>query len=402
MADRPVEVLHVLESLGHGGAEQNLLSVLRCLPPDRFRNHLAWLYDDERLLESFRPHVASLVPLRAHGRLGLFRATAHLTQWLRQHRPDVVHTQLVRAQLVGRASARLARRLPVVTTWQNVFYDDEALSDFRHSRLLRALVRSLDRVSGKSDSRFIAVSEHVAAQMSCQMGVDRSRISVIFNSVEPERYAPALEGEVPRLQRALDLTPGAPVLLAVGRLVEQKGHRRLIEAMPDVLARFPRSVLLIAGRGPLQSELEQKIRSAGLAGQIRLLGARNDIPTLCQLADLFVFPSRYEGLSVALVEALTNGLPAVVSDLPQNREVAQGISSVRFVRSDDAGGWARAIVSLLEPKERLRTPEGDRLRLQTCFSPRHLAKLVGEILTHSARNPGAPFRHNTSLVERRA
>jgi hypothetical protein len=108
MSDRPLEVLHVLESLGHGGAEQNLLSVLRSLSQDRFRNHLAWLYDDEKLLESFRPHVASLVPLRAHGRLGLLRAGARLTRWLRERHPDVVHTQLVRAQIVGRASANLA------------------------------------------------------------------------------------------------------------------------------------------------------------------------------------------------------------------------------------------------------------------------------------------------------
>jgi glycosyltransferase involved in cell wall biosynthesis len=383
--DRPLEVLHVIESLGHGGAEQNLLSVLRFLPAHRFRNHLAWLYDDERLLESFRPYVASLLPLRAHGRVGLFQATARLARWLRSQRPDVVHTQLVRAQLVGRAGARLARRLPVVTTWQNVFYADQALSDFRHSRLLRAFVHSLDRITGRMDRHFIAVSEHVGAEQSRSLAVDKRRVSVIFNSVAPERYRPVAASALAHLRAELGIANGASVLLAVGRLVEQKGHCDLIECMHQVIARVPGAVLLIVGGGPLHSELSRSIDARNIRGKVLLLGPRNDVAALYQTADLFVFPSRYEGLSVALVEALTNGLPAVVSDLPQNREVAEGITSVRFVPWGNPSAWANAITAALVGPDRLqRTAAADRERLRTLFSSEALSAQFGQVLWHAA------------------
>jgi glycosyltransferase involved in cell wall biosynthesis len=385
MPAEPLEVLHLVESLGPGGAEQNLLSVLRALPPDRFRNHLGWLYDDERLLDGFRPHVASLVPLRARGRLGMVGAIRRLTTWLNRHRTDVIHTQLIRAQLVGRAAALLAGRIPVVTTWQNVFYDDQALPDFRNSRVLRALVRSLDQLSGRADRRFIAVSEHVAAQQCDTLGVDRRRVSVIFNCVEPARYQAVSPQTLSVTRETLGIKPGARVLLAVGRLVEQKGHLDLIRCFPPVLAQVPDAILLIAGHGPLREDLERAVQQGGLAGRVVLLGARRDVPALYQLADLFVFPSRYEGLSVALVEALANGLPAVVSDIPQNREVAEGTPSVRFVPIGDLAGWASSIVAALEAPEPRGTPDGHRVRLQRSFAPELLGTMVGRTLATAAR-----------------
>src|SRR5688572_26112997 len=123
----PLRIVHVIESLGHGGAEQNLLSLLRRLPAPDYQHELVWLYDDTRLLEAFRPHVASLMPLQVSRRWQLPLAIARLAAHLRATRPDVVHVQLIRAQLVARLAAVLsATGLPVVTTWQNAFYDEQA------------------------------------------------------------------------------------------------------------------------------------------------------------------------------------------------------------------------------------------------------------------------------------
>src|SRR5262245_20490738 len=118
---RPLEVLHVIEALGQGGAEQNLLSILRELPSPRFRHHLGWLrpHPDE-LAASFQPHVASMVPLHDGPRWSHARATTKLVRWLRVHRPAVIHAQMIGPQLVSRAAALAGGgRVPVVTTWQN-------------------------------------------------------------------------------------------------------------------------------------------------------------------------------------------------------------------------------------------------------------------------------------------
>ena len=392
----PLHVLHVTESLAHGGAEQNLLSFLRRLPPGRFHHHLAYLYPDEGLLEQFRPHVASLLPLGAGRGPGLLKAAATLQGWVRRNRVHVVHAQLVRAQLVARTAALTAvfgtalgaMRLPVVTTWQNAFYDDFSVADFG-SPARRALVRRLDAVTGRYDRHFIAVSEHVAAHCSAALGVSRDKVSVIYNCVEPARYAPVSPEALARTRAELGLAPEARIILSVGRLVVQKGQRHLIAALPQVLRQVPHAVLLIAGGGPLRAELQAQVSALALGDRVRLLGPRGDVPALYQMADLFAFPSLYEGLSVALVEALANALPAVVSDIPQNREVieeaGQGLSSVRRVAREDAAGLGAAVVELLRGGEAAREAAlAARDAVRRRFSPERLAERFGETLEAAA------------------
>lgn len=380
-----LDVLHVTETLAHGGAEQNLLSIIRRMPSDRFRHHLAWLYDDDVLLEAFRPHVTSLVPLHASRGVGLLRATARLTRWMRRFRPDVVHTQLIRSEIVARVAALAAGRLPVVTTWQNTFYDDQALGEFGNSRLRRALVRWLDRTTSRLDRQFIAVSAHVAAHCSSELGVRPDRVKVIYNAIDPERCASVSSAQLQSLRESLGLPANATTLLSVGRLVPQKGQIDLIDCLPDVLVEVPTAFLLIAGAGPMRDQLQARIDQLGLGDRVHLLGARRDVPAIYQLADLFVFPSRYEGLSVALVEAIVNGLPTVCSDIPQNREVGEGVEGVRFVGRGDLAGWSRAIVDMLSARPVNRASIiAARTHVREAFSPVVLARQVADELSRAA------------------
>jgi glycosyltransferase involved in cell wall biosynthesis len=390
-----IDVLHVIDSLGHGGAEQNLLSVMRRLPPHRFRNHLAWLYPDEQLLDQIRPHVATVLPPRARGRLAPLLEAARLASWIRQHRPDLVHAQLLRAQLVGRLGAFLGGACPVVTTWQNTLYDPQGLADFRGSPGLRKALRWMDRQSGRGGHHFIAVSEYVAEHCASQLAVPRDRVTVIFNAVEPERYAEVDPATLARTRAELGLSPGAPVLLSVGRLVSQKAHQDSIRAMPAILRRHPTAVLLIAGSGPLEPKLRAEVDAHGLQSQVRLLGRRRDIPALSQLASLFLFPSRYEGLSVALVEALANGLPAALSDIPPNREVADGLASVRFFPPGDVERLAAEVDTLLVGGEAVRAAaRAARSSVRTRFAPEPLAGRFAETLERAAHlNGTCPAPH---------
>src|SRR5262249_5043793 len=181
-----------------------------------------------------------------------------------------------------------------------------------------------------------------------------------------------------RLRGELSLAPHQLVLLAVGRLSHQKRHNDTIAAMPEILRRQPAAVLLVAGRGPLEPALAAEVAARGLHGRVRLLGFRPDVPLLYQLADLFVFPSSNEGLSVALVEALANGLPAVVSDIPQNREAASGVEdAVRFVPVADPAALACAISDALAERTRLRQAAlAARDPVRSRFAPDRLAAAV--------------------------
>ena len=341
-----LDVLHVIDSLGEGGAENNLLSTLRRLPTDRFRNHIAWLHDRENLVEALRPHVASLLPLHApRSKRGLLGAAAALNEWLRTYRPQVVHAQLLMAHLVARIATRTAG-VPQVTTRQNVVYDNTALNDFGGSSGRREFLLSLDRATASWDSAFIAVSEHVARRWVETLGVPAERVTVIPNAVEPARYRECDADELARTRAALALPDGAEILLSVGRLVATKGHLESIAAMPAILAKRPRTHLLIAGSGPLEAELRG--RAAALGGRVRILGQRTDLPCLYALADAFLFATHYEGLSLALVELISSGLPGAISDIPPNREVAGELPTIHFFAVGDVEGLASAVLAVLE------------------------------------------------------
>jgi glycosyltransferase involved in cell wall biosynthesis len=387
-----VDVLHVIDSLGEGGAEHNLLSILRRLPADRFRNHIAWLHDRENLIEAVRPHVASLIPLHApRSKLGLLSAAATLASWMEEHRPHVVNAQLLMAHLVARMAARTAG-VPQVTTWQNVVFDTTGLGNFGGSAGLRSLLLAFDSQTAGYDRAFIAVSEHVARRWVEVLGVPRERVTVIPNAVDPERYRQCPPAELERARAALGLPPGAEILLSVGRLLKTKGHLESIAAMRMVLQQRPNAYLLIAGSGPHEDEL--RAAAEPLAGHVRLLGQRRDLPSLYGIADGFLFATHTEGLSLALVELISAGLPGAISDIPPNREVADGLPTIRFFPVGDADQIAAAVLATLEGGSALKESARElKEQVASRFLPDILAGRVAAVLEHAANgHNGGPTR----------
>ena len=133
---------------------------------------------------------------------------------------------------------------------------------------------------------------------------------------------------------------GSKVLLAIGRPVHQKGYETTIDAMPALLQEFPGAVLLIAGKGPLEQPLRSRAERLGVQHAVRLLGRRDDVPVLLAIADVYVSSSYLEGHSIALLEGLAAGLPAVLTEIDAFTEVAAGLDSVRFFPAGDAARMA--------------------------------------------------------------
>jgi glycosyltransferase involved in cell wall biosynthesis len=380
-----LRVLHVIESLRPGGAEVNLASMVARLTPDRFEQHVAWLFSDSQLAERVGAHVAALHPLGLDGRRWLPRAVAGLVRIIRATGAEVVHAQLIRAQVAARIAAAVTR-VPIVTTWQNAFYDRAALSDFGDSRLRQESVRLIDLATGLRDRRFIAVSRYVADHLSAALKVPSSRVEVIHNAVDPARHAPVDPTQRSSLRAELGVPAAGKLLLNVGRLVPQKAQRELLVALARLLEGPVRDAyLMIAGGGPLAGELADEASRLGITAHVRLLGARDDLPRLYQSADLFVFPSAYEGLSVALVEAVANGLPVVVSDIPQNIEVVTHSRAARTVPIHQPSKLADAIAEHLVALPSLDEATRDlRADVLARFDAARLAGQLGAVLEAAA------------------
>jgi glycosyltransferase involved in cell wall biosynthesis len=150
----------------------------------------------------------------------------------------------------------------------------------------------------------------------------------------------------------------------------EKGQDVLIAAAGRVVGDFPTARFVMAGTGPLKTEMEDQIRRTSLEKVVRLLGVRTDMPRFYQSLDLFVLPSRFEGMPVCLLEAMACGSPCVVTDIEGCRELVSDGREGLVVPPEDPEAMARAIMELLrDPEKRSVMGKAAREKVLTVASP---------------------------------
>jgi len=157
--------------------------------------------------------------------------------------------------------------------------------------------------------RVICVSNAVA--WACrESGLPDDMLRIVHDGVDPAR---ARSGDRTRGRQALNLTDDQTLLLCVATLTDHKGHRFLLEAMPEVIRQVPNAVLALAGDGELREPLEQQAAQLGIGSNVRFLGFRSDVYDLIHAADLFVLPSHLEGLCSTLIDVMLAQRPIVTT-----------------------------------------------------------------------------------------
>ena len=353
-------VLYLVDSLGTGGAERGLTLTIRHLDRAKIEPEVAYLWEPSPLRADLEAAGARVHRIGVRPGPGAFLAIPRIRKLLRAGRFDAIHTQVLWASITGRIAGRLAG-VKVVSHIANV--ETGGLRDrelppgtARKARLLA----KLDGWTGRRFvDRFVAISEAVRDDPIRGAGWDRSRIDVVLRGQELEELRRrAAEPVSPPLD-----TPGSPVLLSVGRLAEQKGHRFLLEAMPVILAEHPDARLLLAGDGHLRDALAAQ--AAPFEDRVSFLGVREDVPALIAHADLFVFPSLWEGQGNALLEAMAVGVPIVATDIPSTRETVTDGEHALLVPPGDAAALVSAVNRLLaDPAMAARLAAAARIRAQ--------------------------------------
>jgi glycosyltransferase involved in cell wall biosynthesis len=329
-----VKVLLATPGTDVGGAERVVIALAHALPA---RGHDVVVWGPAGGLEpelDGAPLERIVVSDRGRSPAGVAEGVASLATAVRRTRPHVVHAHNPRVAALaalGAAAGRGPRRPPVLATFHGV----------RHAeyRAAGVLLRGADLVT--------CVSEDLAAGLR---DAGLSRLRVVPNGVAA---APPPEAEaLSRLDAELGLA-GAPVVLAVGRLVEQKNHARLL----DAAAQVPEARFLIAGDGPLRGELE-----ARAGANVTLTGVRHDIPALLARADLVVFSSDWEGLPLVALEALAAGTPVLSTPVEGMRDLP-----VTVVAADALAGGIRDL--LADPGRRAELAAAGREHVAARFSP---------------------------------
>lgn len=176
------------------------------------------------------------------------------------------------------------------------------------------------------------------------------------------------------------MDPGDRVILNVGRLRSQKGQETLLEALPRVVGEVPPARLVLVGEGPDRQTLEHHIESLGLGKSVILAGQRDDIPDLLALAEVFAFPSRFEGHPGALVEAMLAACPIVASDLAVHRETLVAGETALLTPVGDSTALAEALLHLLHrPQEAKKLGAAARATATVRFDVRDIARRHEEL-----------------------
>lgn len=383
-----LKVVHVIDTLNVGGAEMLLPELCRHQATANIDSTVVALRPGSRsdvaeVLEELGIPVEIVATEKRRQMLDL-RRIIRLKHFFETGGYDVVHTHLRVATIFG-AIAGYWAGLPVVTTLHNVRTDVgtglvNRIKDFLETQVLRRRV-----------SVAIACGPTVA-----ESNAERVRPTLQETVANPVRDIPKIpEQKRQSLRRDLLDERAGPLFLAVGRLTRQKAFDVLVEAFADVLEWIPEARLVIVGEGEERNSLESKVSELGLEDQVVLPGVRDDIPALLRATDVFVMSSRWEGLPVALLEAMSAECAIVATTVG---DIAWTVGdTATLVEPESSASLAQALISIaLDPVSGRSQGQRARSRAEQRHSPlawiQSLRRVYDQAIRHTTtrqRNPHA-------------
>jgi glycosyltransferase involved in cell wall biosynthesis len=351
-------------------------------------------YEENPFGEKFQRAGGKIYSLDAgRGWAGELRAFVRLVRFLKQHRPHVVQTHVLKANMLGTLAARIAR-VPVIIATEMTLKDTAPSAVRRgRDRLLQPLAA---RLINRCD-KYVVTSDAIKAEWA--RGIDEGRFEVVYPPFNLEKYELALYS--PRATR-----PGESENIGfVGRLSDEKAVPILITAFQEVRAQMKHATLTLVGTGPLEQQLKDYCVSLGVAEHVRFAGyVPNSFEALREF-DLFVLPSRTEGCPIVVLEAMAMGLPVVATQVGGTPELVVDGSTAVLVPPNDPSSMAEAILKVLTtPGLARQMGELGRKRAFEDFHPslftRRLQDLYQQLYQDNSARKGLA-RHHAQLSSSR-
>lgn len=357
-------IAHIIDSLSiSGGAERQLVANLQSFDHELIEHHVVLLHEGVETRRADLPGEVRVWNLGKNGDApSRASAARRLISLVRREGFDLIHASLPDSALAARVAGLTTRTL-VVESLVNISHEPIRTVDNPHVTASKLRMHTwLDRISMKGVDRFHAVSQAVADSWERTVGIAPETIVVIPRGIDVAALGP----EMPRLQARSEVRAefGLPadsfLVISVGRVEPQKGHRYLLEAVAEVRDRIPDLRVLIVGRPGIASPtIEEQIKRDSLDGIVTLTGARRDISRLLEASDVFAFPSLFEGNGGnAMIEAMAKSLPVITTNSPPMTDLVPDANHGWLVPRLDSGAIARAIVEL-QSDAALRTSLGE-------------------------------------------
>ncbi len=310
-------VLHVIDTLGIGGAEKVMVGTINGMP--QFQHHVVYLSGSDALT-SHLPASCVITNLNCGSKKDIIRCAWQLRRYIRKHNIEIVHSHLSLATLIARIAC--PADLKLFTTIHSL----PSKNYYAESRL----AKWLEKITYRKRHHIIAICHEVFNDYNECIGI-KGPYTILYNYVEDVYYA--------KEYHKMNFN-GTFRMVAVGNLKKAKNYPYLIEAFKAM----PKNVFLdIYGSGPLEQSLQQEIDKHQL--NIRLCGVRDDIQHVLPQYDAFIMSSIFEGQPISLLEAMACGMPAILSDIPVLREVTN--NKAIFYKLDNVNDLVEKISAIV-------------------------------------------------------
>lgn len=363
---RRLHVFHLIKGLGRGGAERLLSEGLRFADRQRFEHSYGYfLPGKDALVEDLRTQGVEVRCFPARSAAGILWKSFALGRFLRDRRPDLVHCHLPLAGVTGRLAGRWAE-VPVIYTEHN-------LLERYHPWTRRA-----NLWTWRLQRRVLAVSGEVADSIHRHTS-DRIPVEVVPNGIDVDAFEPDPEAAL-EIRRRWGIPPTAPVVGQVAVFRRQKRLDLWLEAAAEIRRQHPDARFLLVGDGPTRSEIETLAHRLGLDEALVLTGLHKDVAPLLGAMDVFLLSSDYEGLPLAILEAMAARRPVVATEvggIPEAMREERGEPAGVLVPPRRPAESAEAVSQLLsDPRRRRKLGNRAYDRVAARFS---LARMTAQL-----------------------
>ncbi len=335
-----MKILHLIPSLGIGGTEKILFELCRGLNASKFENHIVSLKSGGEAQKKISEIGVPVTLLNSpdgliSGILALPFVYAKLKTVMKGVAPDLIHTWLTRANVLGRLAARGAGFQRVV-------------SSLRVMEVEKSYHRMAERWTGDL-ARSITVNSSALRDFAVNaIGLPEEKICLIRNGIDTARI---LDQNLVNSYRHQWAASGKFTVGAIGRFHRQKGVDVLLEAAQAILKAHPGAQFLIAGDGPEKNNLASQARRLGIGSSVTFCGWVKGAPEFLSILDLFVLPSRWEGMPNAVMEAMLAEKPVIATKVSGVPDLIKNEVDGLIVAPEDAAGLSQAINRLINDLE---------------------------------------------------
>ncbi len=368
-----VKVLYLIERLARAGTELHLLKLLRGIDREWFEPVLCVL-NGEMTDRDLLPSDIKVHDLEAGWNLirpatmGVWR---RLLKVLREEEPDILHSFLFVANVMGPFAARKTGVKHIVASRGRMGIEWDA----------GAMHRRVQTAADKRTDRILCKTEAMRDEIIAYEKVEEEKVVVVPNGVDLKEFSMG-SGGMSNQRKALREKHGipeeGPLIVALGNLKPIKGHEVLVRAAPLLEQHFKNFQIVVLGEGEARSCLQEEIAGLAMGKRVHLPGKMDNVREWMSAADLFVATSHSEGMPNAVLEAMAMALPLVLSDIPGHREAAG--EAAWYFEPRDAEALTEAVAkALTDPSRRVENARLGQERVERLFSLDVMQKRVMQI-----------------------